>query len=265
MEIKRNDRADAATLKQQVKASQAAVAGWRATETRRAITTTCAALILAFGFVLGANSDRPIESMAEVLSFAAPVPDAGAAEAAYRTGDQATALRLALPLAEQGDVRAQSLVGLIHHSGRGGLRSEVEAVKWSRLAAEQGDAAAQFRLGLMYSEGQGVPQDLAEAANWYRLAANQRHPKAQYNLGLLYATGEGVEEDRRMAHMWFNLAVMHFPASEISNRNAAISSRDFMAGKLSPEEVAEAQKLASEWRQTDRDRQAQARRSSSTG
>ena len=102
----------------------------------------------------------------------------------------------------------------------------------------------------MYSEGHGVPQDHAEAAKWYRLAADQRHPQAQYNLGLLYATGEGVEQDYRKAHMWFNLAVVHFPPSERPKRNAAINSRDIMAGKLSREQVAEAQKLAREWQPT---------------
>jgi Sel1 repeat len=248
-------RAKAAALEEQVTVLQAALAKEavrrRSAAARPALIATGAVLILAFGFVLGANSDRLTESIADAvaaLGIATPVHDAGAAEVAYRNGDQPTALRLARPLAEQGDVRAQSLVGLIHYSGRGGLRNETEAVKWFRLAADHGDAAAQFRLGLMYSEGQGVPQDHAEAANWYRLAADQRHPQAQYNLGLLYAAGEGVEQDRRMAHMWFNLAVVHFPASDTRNRSAAIRSRDLMAGKLSREEVAEAQKLAREWR-----------------
>jgi uncharacterized protein len=256
-------RADAAALEEQVTVLQAALAECKVVDrrwagVRRALTATGAALVLAFGFVLGAISNRLTESITDgvaALGFAAPVHDAGAAEAAHRKGDQATALRLARPLAEQGDVRAQSLVGLIHYSGRGGLRNEAEAVKWFRVAADQGDAAAQFRLGLMYSEGQGVPQDHAEAANWYRLAAGQRHPRAQYNLGLLYAAGQGVEQDYRMAYMWFSLAVVHFPASETRNRNVAIKNRDVVAGKLSREEIAESQKLAREWRPIDRDRQ----------
>jgi hypothetical protein len=55
-----------------------------------------------------------------------------------------------------------------------------------------------------------------------------------------------------MAYMWFNLAVVHFPASETRNRNVAIKNRDVVAGKLSREEVAESQKLAREWRPSDR-------------
>jgi uncharacterized protein len=222
----------------------------RSTGMPSALTAIGAAVILAVGFALGANSDRLTQSVAyrlTALGLAGPAPDASVANAFYQKGYYACALRLAEPLAERGDARAQSLVGLIYYIGRGALRDDAKAVKWLRLAADQGDAAAQFRLGLMYSEGQGVPQDHAEAAKWYRLAADQRHPQAQYNLGLLYATGEGVEQDNVSAHVWFNLAVAQFPASDARNRTAAVNSRDLMANKLTREQIAEAQKLAREW------------------
>jgi TPR repeat protein len=38
-----------------------------------------------------------------------------------------------------------------------------EAVKWYRKAAEQGDVKAQSNLGVMYASGQGVKQDLVLA------------------------------------------------------------------------------------------------------
>jgi TPR repeat protein len=253
-------RADAGPRKQQVKSSPAPVVvrqagGAPSTRVRSAVRAAGAIVILAVGFALGANSDTLAHTAAYRLvapGWAGPSLDAAAAHAAYQKGHHARALRLAQPLAEQGDAGAQSLVGLIHYVGRGVVRDDAKAAKWLRLAADQGDAAARFRLGLMYSEGHGVPQDHAEAAKWYRLAADQRHPQAQYNLGLLYATGEGVEQDYRMAHMWLNLAVVHFPPSERPKRNAAIRSRDLMAGKLSREEVAEAQKLARAWQPTAR-------------
>jgi TPR repeat protein len=210
----------------------------RSTGIRRALAATGVALLLASGLALGVSSKR--------------VPDTDAAYAAYQKGNRAAALRLSQPLAEQGDARAQSLLGLIHYNDRGVLRDDAEAVKWTRLAADQGDAAAQFRLGLMYSEGHGVPQDHAEAAKWYRLAADRRHPQAQHNLGLLYATGEGVAQDNVLAHMWLNLAAAQFPVSDTRNRNAAISSRDVVAGKLTREELLEAQKLARDWQPLDR-------------
>jgi hypothetical protein len=104
----------------------------RSTDIRRALAATGAVLLLASGLALGVDSKR--------------APDTDAAYAAYQKGDRTTALRLSQPLAEQGDARAQSLLGFIHYNDRGGLRDDAEAAKWSRLAADQGDAAAQFRL-----------------------------------------------------------------------------------------------------------------------
>src|ERR1039457_6997963 len=100
-----------------------------------------------------------------MLSFAAPVA-AGPfedARAAYTARDDATALRLMRPLAEQGNADAQLLLGVIFAEGRGIPQDDTEAVKWWRKAADQGKALAQLVLGTSYDEGKGVPQDYAEA------------------------------------------------------------------------------------------------------
>jgi hypothetical protein len=247
-------RPDPAALKQEVKALQAALdsckGAARPSGISRALTAAGGVVLLALGFVLGVNSDGIKQSMTDLpaLSFTGPVQPAEAAYAASERGDQVTALRRLRPVAEQGDARAQFLLGSIYYMGRGNLRDDAEASKWFGLAAEQGDAAAQFRLGLMYSEGDGVPQDHAEAAKWYRRAADKGYAQAQYNLGLAYAAGEGVVQDRVMAHMWLNLAVAQFPTSDIRHRSAAVRSRDVVASKLTREQIAEAQNLAREWR-----------------
>ncbi len=66
------------------------------------------------------------------------------------------------------------------------------ALRIFRQLADQGNARAQFVLGYMYSKGQGVPRDYAEAVRWYRKAADQNHAIAQYNLWAMYHTGQGV-------------------------------------------------------------------------
>src|SRR5436190_952001 len=124
----------------------------------------------------------------------------------------------------------------------------VEALRWFHVAADQGDAIAQFNLGVIYSEGLGVPQDNAEAAKWYRLAADQGNPQAQYNLGLWYAQGEGGTPDTVLAYMWFNLAVARFSPSDTRARSLAANSRDAIAVNMSSEQIAEAQRLAREWK-----------------
>ena len=118
---------------------------------------------------------------------------------------------------------------------------------WQPLAA-QGDAAAQFNLGLMYRHGQGVPQDFREALKWYRMAAEQGNAEAQYNLGMMYFAGLGVPKDYAAAHMWFHLATSRYPASEKAKRERAEVSRDIAASRMTPAQIAEAKRLAGEWK-----------------
>jgi TPR repeat protein len=116
-----------------------------------------------------------IVSIIFTLTFAAsatagPLKDA---DAAYRKGDYATALRLMRPLAEEGDAEAQFKFGLHFYGPVPSGRDYAEAVKWFRKAAEQGVAAAQYYLGNMYDNGLGVPQDYVRAHMWFNLAAAQ--------------------------------------------------------------------------------------------
>jgi uncharacterized protein len=117
-----------------------------------------------------------------------------------------------------------------------------------RPLAEQGDAAAQSKLGEMYAAGDGVRQDYAEAAKLYQLAAEQGEPDAQELLGLLYDVGAGVPCDYVQAHMWLDLAASRYLPSEITKREVAVETRDLVASKMSPEQIAEAQKLARDWK-----------------
>jgi hypothetical protein len=48
--------------------------------------------------------------------------------------------------------------------------------------------------------------------------------------------------------MWFNLAASRIPASEKKERDNAIEARDFTASKMTPAQIAEAQRLAREWK-----------------
>ena len=114
------------------------------------------------------------------------------------------------------------------------------ALREWRPLAEKGDSAAQYSLGVMYDTGQGVPQDYKEAVNWYRKAALQGDSDSQVNLGVMYLLGQGVLQDYVQAHMWFNIAGANGDATGINNR-------DIVAEKMTPDQIAEAQKLAREW------------------
>jgi hypothetical protein len=115
------------------------------------------------------------------------------------------------------------------------------ALRLYRAMADQGNGNAQFSLGTMYEKGRGVAQDQAVAAKWYRLAAGQGHILAQFNLAAMYDNGRGVAQDEVLAHTWFSLAVAH------GNPEAA-RNRDIVARRMSPAQLAAAQKLVREWK-----------------
>ena len=116
------------------------------------------------------------------------------------------------------------------------------------MTAEQ-VAEANLNLGDMYRDGDGVPKDDAEAVRWYRLAAEQGHARAAYNLGLMYETGEGVPQDYVRAHMWYKLAGSRSTRTlqETYWRIFAGRTRDSLATRMTPDQIAEAQRLATEW------------------
>ena len=160
--------------------------------------------------------------------------------AAYNQGDYATALKEWRPLAEQGNAPAQFTLGVLYENGQDVPQDDGEAVRWYRLAAEQGHAAAQNNLGGMYLKGRGVPQDYGAAVRWYRQAVEQGNAQAQFNLGILYDKGQGVSQDYIQAHMWVNLA-------SAQGHVVAPKARDSIAKKMTPEQIADAQRLAGEW------------------
>jgi TPR repeat protein len=119
-----------------------------------------------------------------------------------------------------------------------------EAVKWYRMAAEQGDAAGQVMLGLMYDLGRGVPLNPVEAVKWYSMAADKGDVAGQSDLGLSYSNGTGVPKDYVLAYMWFDLAA----AREGYPDSGDAQNRDDVAKLMTPDQIAEAQRLARDWK-----------------
>jgi uncharacterized protein len=178
-------------------------------------------------------SDRPDNQFRRGVSYAGDQDYAGAVRA-YRWA------------AVQGDANAQNNLGVLHVRGRGFPQDYAEGVKWFRRAAEQGLAGAQFNLGRRYFNGQGVPQDDAEAVKWFRRAAEQGFADAQNDLGYMYGHGRGVPQDYLAAYSWFSLAASRAESRADGDRSA--KNRDLAASKLTPDQIAEAQRLASAWR-----------------
>ena len=121
------------------------------------------------------------------------------------------------------------------------------ASRFLRPLADQGDARAQYGLGNLYANGRGGLQDYAEAARWYRMAAEQGNPGSQDALGSLYEMGLGVPQDYVLAYMWWNLAGAQAGLPRIVSQGVR-ESRDRVAAKMTPDQIAEAQRLAREWK-----------------
>ncbi len=149
-----------------------------------------------------------------VLALALPAPvlaaDFQAGSEAYIRGDYATALKEWKPLAEQGQI------------------------------------AAQIALGFMYGFGRGITQDYGLAAKWYEAAAVQGHVHAQLSIASMYQDGWGITQDYVLAHMWLNLAAARLPPGE--DRDMAVSNRDQIEKLMTPEQIAEAERLARQWK-----------------
>jgi TPR repeat protein len=158
--------------------------------------------------------------------------------------DKAEAARWLHRAADQGLAEAQFNLGLCYANGDGVGKNAVEAVAWYRKAADQGLPQAECELGNCYLEGNGVPKDIPEGLKWTRRAANQGFAPAQNNLGLCYLKGRGVTKDYVEAYKWFNLATaMGDDRADDARVNLASAERF-----LKPEQVAEAQRLAREFK-----------------
>ncbi len=82
--------------------------------------------------------------------------------------------------------------------------------------------------------------DYATALTKFRPLAQQGDATAQYNLGVMYSRGYGVTKDDVLAHLWLNLAA-------VRGLETARTLRDRLAEKMTPAQLAEAQRLVREW------------------
>jgi TPR repeat protein len=199
---------------------------------------------------------------------------------AYADGDYKTALEKWRPLAEAGDPASQTNLGFLYYEGKGVPQNYEEALKWYRKAALTGYPDAAFNLGVAYTEGKGVTPDKSQALHWYQLAADSGYAPAQVILGNiyfrgdgiaadqkagadwylkaaeqddvvaqflianLYVTGQGVPEDFVQAYKWLLIAE---GANHPDAKKTAEERKQLIVGRLSPAQIAEAEKQANEW------------------
>ncbi|MDD5035258.1 MAG: caspase family protein [Methylococcaceae bacterium] len=103
---------------------------------------------------------------------------------AYDRANYASALKVWLPKAQEGDAEAQDYVGQIFEKGLGQPTDYQAAAQWYQKAAAQGNAQAQLNLGHLYEKGLGLAQDMIAANQWYRKAAGLESANLQFTPAL---------------------------------------------------------------------------------
>ena len=93
-----------------------------------------------------------------------------------------------------------------------------------------------------------MSDELAEAFHACRNAAELGDAAAQYSLGLKYFYGEEVQQNDIQAHLWWNLAANAGAEWDKEMKEQAYDLRFCLEQEMTPEQIAEAQRLASEWK-----------------
>ncbi|KGK43062.1 hypothetical protein LH51_02885 [Nitrincola sp. A-D6] len=158
------------------------------------------------------------------------------ARSAIESQNYAVALEQLQPIAREGNLDANNLLGQMYENGWGVEADEEEAARLYRIGANQGhmdsitnlralqnkafavelnqqlplaeagNSEAQNRVGEMLEFGQGIERDKHEAFIWYQRAADQGEVSAWHNLGRSYNFGTGVDQDFEIAEEWYRKA-----------------------------------------------------------
>lgn len=158
------------------------------------------------------------------------------------TKDAATAFLWLEAAADQDHVRSYAYVGNAYDRGLGVERDPEQAVAWWQKGAQAADRTSRYYLARAYLEGKGgLGRDVKTAIRLLAQSANQRFAPAQAMLGTAYEKGLSLPVDYVLAHMWLNLA-------RAQGLAAARKRMDALEAKMTPDQIADAQRRARKWR-----------------
>ncbi|MFH1914989.1 MAG: tetratricopeptide repeat protein [Pseudomonadota bacterium] len=159
--------------------------------------------------------------------------------------------------AEQGHAHAQyALASIYYHRGMNSLtpykvpeeaakstHDFAEAYKWVSICLDQVTSRKDHANKLMINlkENMTKMQILEGRRLYIKWNADQGYAEAQSNLGVMYAKGQGVPQDYVEAYKWCNL-------SAAQGNSDAVKNRDILSASMTPEQIAEGQRLSREWK-----------------
>ena len=183
--------------------------------------------------------------IALIIAIALMVPSAAMAQLArgielFERSEFEAAAQVLSPLAKEGDVKAQYVLGVMYLNMMAQPPTETAAAQLLISAGEGGMDKAQVELARMYREGQGVEQDFAKSFFWSIKAAEAGDVGAQLQVADSLAFGYGVGRDSVEAYKWYEIAV-HYWGS------LAVNARDLVAESMAADQIATAQQRAQSW------------------
>jgi len=174
-------------------------------------------------------------------------------------------------LARQGNLWAETMLGLMYGHGYGVTRDEDTAEGYYVRAAQRGWLGAEFNLGTFYQDRfrykpaevwlqkaaeRGLPEaeeNLAQlylakgplqsedkAFHWFLRAAEHGQRESQYNTCYGYADGLGVARDMVEAYKWCYIAARN-------GQKQANANKDHLAAQMRPDEVNRGREAAERW------------------
>lgn len=98
--------------------------------------------------------------------------------AAYNRGDYVPAIRVFRAMAEQGNAKAQSVLGAMYRRGQGVSRSPVRAFLWFSRAAASGDVQAKAELREVSQTM--TPEELSQAREMAQACEASNYRSCEY-------------------------------------------------------------------------------------
>lgn len=124
----------------------------------------------------------------------------------FERQDYNKAFSIFKPLADNGYMHAQLLLGYMYTDGLGVSKNKSKGISFFEKAASQGSSDAQYTLGEIFRTGDGTSKNLKRAFQYHLEAANSGDADSQFLIGIMYYMGDGVKQSYEGAVKWFSQA-----------------------------------------------------------
>lgn len=143
---------------------------------------------------------------------------------AFGSGDYSQSIELLKPVAAQDHADAQFLLADIYMTGKLGAVDSETGINWLSKAADNGNIRAVSMMGVRYLNGDGVEEDPDKATLFLRAAADAKNTKAQLLMGFLHDHGKNVEQSDDVASRYYYAAALN-GETEAAERLVKLSER----------------------------------------